>query len=204
MQKLKEQQAKVEKQHQLYQKRNLIFEKEQHTHTGRFQSHIDNFYRQIENEKKTTLSKPQKRAIEQLLTHGKVEDVGRKLNFNIDATTSTQLTNFATSLVRIKDSFAEVEELNQAHINEKDLLQEMEEAYTKGLILISDESSGEIKICYCDTCLAPIVFNQNLLFCFDKKRKKIFPLKKFGAITHQRLFTQLSNRALATVNNFTS
>ena len=204
MQKLKAQQTLVENQHKFYQKRNLIFEKEQHTHTGRFQSHIDNFYRQIENEKKTILSKPQKKAIEQLLTHGKVEDVGRKLNFKIDATTNTQLSNFAASLTRLRASFAEVEELNQAHINEKNILIEMEEAYTRGLILIADESSGEIKICYSNICLAPIVFNQNLLFCFDKKRKKIFPLKKFGAVTHQRLFTQLSSRALATVNNFTS
>ena len=202
--KLKEQQDKVENQHQLYQKRNLLFEKEQSTHKGRYQSHIDNFYRQIENEKKISLSKPQKKAIEQLLTHGKVKDVSQKLNFTIDATTSTQLTNFATSLNQISDSFAEVEELNQAHIDEKNLLQEMEESYTRGLILIADESSGEIKLCYRDVCLAPIVFNQNLLFFFDKKRKKIFPLKKFGMVTHRRLFTHISSRALASVNNFAS
>ena len=202
--KLKNQQAQVAEQHQLYQKRNLLFEKEQSTHKGRYQSHIDNFYRQIENEKKTTLSQPQKRAIEQLLTHGCVADVGQKLNLKIDTTTNTQLTNFAASLSRLRDSFAEVEELNQAHIDEKNLLRELEEAYTRGLILIGDESSGEIKICYRDICLAPIVFNQNLLFCFDEKRKKIFPLKKIGMITHQRLFTNLSSRALATVNNFAS
>ena len=203
-QKLKEQQTQVENQQQLYQKRNLLFEKEQNTHKSRYQSHIENFYRQIENEKKVSLSSQQKKAIEQLLTHGKIEDVSRKLNFKIDATTSTQLTNFATSLSRLKDSLTEVEELNQAYIDEKNLLLEMKEAYTHGLILITDESSGEIKICYCDTSLAPVVFNQNLLFCFDKKRKKIFPLKKFGMITHQRLFSNLSSRALATVNNFAS
>ncbi len=203
-QKLKEQQDKVENQHQLYQRRNLLFEKEQNTHKGRYQSHIDNFYRQIENEKKISLSPQQKKAIEQLLTHGKVKDVSLKLNFKIDTTTSTQLTNFAASLSRIKDSFAEVEELNQAHIDEKKLLREMEEAYTRGLILIADESSGEIKICYRDICLSPIVFNQNLLFFFDKKRKKIFPLKKFSMITHQRLFSCISSRALAMVNNFAS
>jgi len=202
--KFKEQQDKVENQHQLYQKRNLLFEKEQNTHKGRYQSHIDNFYRQIENEKKISLNPQQKKAIEQLLTHGKIKDVSQKLNFKIDATTSTQLTNFAASLSRLKDSFAEVEELNQAHIDEKNLLLEMEDSYSRGLILITDESSGEIKICYREICLAPVVFNQNLLFFFDKKRKKIFPLKKFGMITHQRLFTGLSSRALATVNNFAS
>ncbi|RLB70980.1 MAG: hypothetical protein DRH03_06435 [Deltaproteobacteria bacterium] len=203
-QKLKDQQTQVENQHQLYQKRNLLFEKEQNTHKGRYQSHIDNFYRQIENEKKISLSKQQKKAIEQLLTHGSVADVSQKLNFKIDATTNTQLTNFTASLSRLRDSFAEVAELNQAHIDEKNILLEMKEAYTRGLILISDESSGEIKICYHDTCLSPIVFNQNLLFCFDKKRKKIFPLKKIGMITHQRLLTNLSSRALAAVNNFAS
>ncbi len=203
-QKLKEQKDKVENQRQLYQKRNLLFEKEQNSHKGRYQSHIDNFYRQIENEKKISLSPQQKKAIEQLLTRGKIKDVSRKLNFKIDTTTSTQLTNFAASLSLIKDSFAEVEKLNQAHIDAKNLLLEMEEIYTRGVILIADESSGEIKICYRDICLAPIVFNQNLLFFFDKKRKKIFPLKKFSMITHQRLFTGLSSRALATVNNFAS
>lgn len=202
-QKLKAQQAKVEIQHKLYEKRNLLFEKEQSTHKGRYQSHIDNFYRQIENEKKISLSQQQRRAIEQLLTHGKVEDVSQKLNFKIDTTTNTQLTNFAFSLTRLRESFSDVAELNQAHKDEKNILLEMEESYARGLILIADESAGEIKVCYRDTCLAPIIFNQNLLFFFDKKRKKIFPLKKFGAITHQRLFTHLSSRALATVNNFT-
>lgn len=203
-QKLKELHDKVENQHKLYKQRNLLFEKEQSTHKGRYQSHIDNFYRQIENEKKISLNRQQKKAIEQLLTHGKVKDVSQKLNFKIDATTSTQLTNFGASLSRLNDSFIEVEELNQAHIDAKNLLLEMEDSYTRGLIMIAEESSGEIKICYRDTCLAPIVFNQNLLFFFDKKRKKIFPLKKFSMITHQRLFTYLSSRALATVNNFAS
>ena len=203
-QKLEVQQALAEKQEKLYRKRNLVFEKEQNKHNRRFQSYIDNFYLHIENEKKTILSKAQKSAIEQLLTHGKIGEISQKLNFKIDPDTRTLLNNYADSLTRLRVLFAEVAELNQAYIKEKNLLEEMEEAYTRGLILITDESSGEIKICYRDTCLAPIVFNRNLLFCFDKKRKKIFPLKKFGAVTHQRLFTQLSSRALATVNNFTS
>ncbi|MCK5680231.1 DUF342 domain-containing protein [bacterium] len=197
------QQTRVESQHKLYQQRKLAFEKEQHTHTGRHQSNLNNFYVQIENRKKICLSEKQRRAIEQLLTHGKTEDVSQRLNFKIDAATSAHLTNFTASLSQLRSSLAEVEELSQNYKNEKNILLEMDESYARGLILIADESSGEIKICYRDNCLPPIIFNQNLLFNFDKNSNKIIPLKKFSTITHQRLFTNLSPRALAAVNKFT-
>jgi hypothetical protein len=59
-----------------------------------------------------------------------------------------------------------------------------------------------MKICYLETCLPPVVFNQKLLFYFDSNRERITALKKFGGTTHQRLFSHLSPRALAVINKF--
>ena len=201
--KLEKQQIKLGKYIQDYKKRNQEFEEEQQLHYKRHQSGIDNFYRQVEELKNITFSEKQKKAIEQLLAQGLVDDIGKRLNFKLHAITRKNLKVFSESLSQLQESLSEVEELQEDYKNEENILHEMEKSYTRGLILIADESSGEMKICYRTECLSPIVFNQKLLFCYDTQNRKIIALKKFGEITHQRLFSQLSPRALAVINKFT-
>ena len=186
-----------------YKKRYQEFEKEQQLHHRRHQSGIDNFYRQVEGLKKITFSEKQKKAIEQLLAQGLIDDIGKRLNFKLHTITRKNLKLFSESLKQLQGSLSEVEELQEDYKNEENILHEMEESHTRGLIMIADESSGEMKICYREVCLSPVVFNQNLLFSYDRKKERIIALKKFGAITHQRLFTNLSPQALAVVNKFT-
>ncbi|MEA3333048.1 MAG: flagellar assembly protein A [Pseudomonadota bacterium] len=204
LQNLEEQQGRVNSCHKNHQKQSRKYEKEQQRHYNKHQHQIDNFYRQVEELKKITLNEKQKKAIEQLLAHGKIDDIGKRLNFKLHTITRKHLETFANSLSLLQNSFAELNQLKEAYKNEENIQHEMEESHTRGLILIADESSGEMKICYRKVCLSPIVFNQNLLFCYDAKKNKIIALKKFGEITHQRLFTQLSPRALSVVNKFTS
>ncbi len=203
-QKLEEQQSRVDSCRQRYQKYNQEHEKKQRMHHNKQQHQIDNFYRQVEELKKITFNEKQKKAIEQLLAQGQIDDVGKRLNLKLHAITRKHLENFAHSLSLLQDSFTELSKLKEAYKNEETIQHQMEESHTRGLILIADESSGEMKICYRKVCLSPIVFNQNLLFCYDAKKNKIIALKKIGAITHRRLFTQLSPRALSIVNKFTS
>ena len=202
-QKLEEQQNRVESCYGLYQERNHECEKEQQLHLNKHQPRIENFYRQVEELKKISFSEKQKKAIEQLLAQGLIDDIGKRLNLTLHALTRKHLENFVHSFNLLQQSLREVEELKETYKNEEQIQYEMEESHTRGLILIMDESSGEMKICYREVCLSPIVFNQNLLFCYDAKKNKIIALKKFGAITHQRLFTHLSPRALAVINKFT-
>ena len=200
---LEEQQKQVEICQQLYKERQKEFEREQLLHHGRHQSNIDNVYRQIEELKKIKLAEKQRKAIEQLLAQGLIDDIGKRLNFTLHPITRKHLENFATSLNKLQKSAKEVEEVEKTYKEAEGVQHEMEEFHTHGLILIADESSGEMKICYRAESLSPVVFNQNLLFNYDAKNNKIIALKKFGVITHQRLFTNLSPRALAVVNKFT-
>lgn len=202
-QKLEEQQSRVDTCHKLYKERNNEFERQKQLHHNHHQSHIDNFYRQVEELKKIALSEQQKQAIEQLLAQGLIDEIGKRLNFKLHAITRKHLENCRVSLNQLQQSALEVEELKEAYGKAENIRREMEEFHTCGLILISDESSGEMKICYRTECLSPVVFNQKLLFCYDPKNSKIVALKKFGAITHQRLFSHLSPRALTVVNKFT-
>jgi len=201
---LEEQQNQVDSCLQTYKKSLQEHEKKQQSHINKQQHHIDNFYRQVEELKKITLSKKQKKAIEQLLAQGHINDIGKRLNFKLHTITRKHLEIFAHSLKHLQNSLEKLEKLKEEYKHAKKILHELEESYTRGLIMIQDESSGEIKICYRGVCLSPIVFNQNLLFSYDAKKNKIIALKKFGEITHRRLFTQLSPRALSIINKFTS
>ncbi len=202
-QKIETQQIQVDSYNQDYKKRNQKFEAEQQTHHKRHQSGIDNFFRQVEELKKISFNEKQKKAITQLLTQGQIDDIGKRLNFKLHPITRKNLEFFSESLGHLQESSREVEELLEDYKNEEKILHDLEESYIHGLILIADESSGEMKICYREECLSPVIFNQNLLFTYDTKNNKILALKKFGVITHQRLFANLSPRALATVNKFT-
>lgn len=203
-QKLEEQQSQVDSGLRHYQKYNQEHEKKQQLHHNKHQHQIDNFYRQVEDLKKITLNEKHKRAIEQLLAQGQIDDIGKRLNFKLHTITRKHLEIFAHSLSLLQNSFTELSKLKEAYKNEENIQHQMEESHTRGLIMIADESSGEMKICYRKVCLSPVVFNQNLLFCYDAEKNKINALKKFGEITHRRLFTQLSPRALSIVNKFTS
>jgi hypothetical protein len=203
-QNLEEQQGQVDSCLRRYQKHNQEHEKKQQIHHNKHQHQIDNFYRQVEELKKITFNEKQKKAIEQLLAQGQIDDVGKRLNLKLHAITRKNLENFAHSLSFLQNSFTEVNKLKKAYKNEETIQHEMEESHTRGLILIADESSGEMKICYRKVCLSPVVFNQNLFFCYDAKKNKIIALKKFGEITHRRLFSHLSPRALSIINKFTS
>ncbi len=169
-------------------------------HHRRHQAHLENFHQQLEEAKKISINEHQKRAIEQLIAQGNLELVSEKLKFKLNPITRQQLEEFAAGLQEINEEREEFEELSGMFEKERKRLQDLETAHIRGLILISDESSAEMKICYLETCLPPVVFNQKLLFCFDGNRGRITALKKFGAVTHQRLFSHLTPRALAVVN----
>ncbi len=202
-QKLEKQQIQVENYIQDYKKCYQEFEKEQQLHHRHHQPGIDNFYRQVEGLKKITFNEKQKKAIEQLLAQGLINDIGKRLNFKLHTKTRKNLKLFSESLKQLQELLSEVKELQEDYKNEENILHEMEESHTRGLIMIADESSGEIKICYREVCLSPVVLNQNRLFSYDRKKERIIALKKFGAITHQRLFANLSPQALTIVNKFT-
>ncbi|MBN2809536.1 MAG: DUF342 domain-containing protein [Deltaproteobacteria bacterium] len=201
--KLAEQQKQVDICRQIYQERLKEFEKEQMQHKGRHQSHLDNFYRQVEELKGVTLHGKQRKAIEQLLAQDLIDDIGNRLNFTLHTITRKHLENCAASLRQLQKSAAEVEGVRQTYHDAEKIQLAMEESHTRGLILIADDSSGEIKVCYRAESLSPVVFNQKMLFCYDAKKSRILGLKKFGAVTHQRLFSDLSPRALAAVNRMT-
>lgn len=203
MLKLEAQQIQVETCYKLFKERQKEFEREELLHNGRHQSNIDNFYRQVEELKKIKLNEKQKKAIEQLLAQGLIDDIGKRLNFTLHAITRKHLENFAASFSKLQKSAKEVEEVENSYKEAQAIEHELEEFHCKGLILIADESSGEIKICYRQECLSPVIFNHNMLFNYDAKSSKIIALKKFSLITHKRLFTNLSPRALTAVNKFT-
>jgi uncharacterized protein (DUF342 family) len=199
---LEEQRELVENMRRNYRDEEQKLHKKQGTFRRKHQPRLDNFFKVIEGSKSTRLNQKQRQALEQMLRHGRCDAICTKLNLDLNKLIRQQLDEFSDGCKRFESDEKVLGEHNLELQKEESLLKEMENAHTQGLILISGESNGEIKVCYCSTCLSPVVFNQKLLFCFDNARKRIVAMKKFGSAGHRNLYSHLSPRALATIKKF--
>ncbi len=186
-------QREYREQEKQQKKRRMAFE---HQHRPR----LDNFFHIIEERKKTRLSPKQRLALEQLLRRGHYDSISKKLNLSFNKLIRQQLDEFGHGCRQLDEADQQLKHRHEELKKEMQLLREMDEAHTRGLILITGENSGEIKICFRATCLSPVIFNQKLLFCFDAVKNRIIGMKKFSSAGHRKMFTHLSPRALAAID----
>ncbi len=179
---------------QLTKKRHLL---------SQLESEIGRLFQQLENRRNITLSPQQRAAIRQLISRGKIEELGQRLQLAIPSLTRKRLLSYHRFSQEIGE-LQEQEEVLSGKLQElQDKLTALRHRYTQGLILLDSNGDGEGHISFGDHQLPPYRVEQPILFSFSRQRNKIIAtLTPAPVPAKDRRLRRLSPEALQVINRY--
>ena len=170
---------------------------------SQLEKEISHFIRTIEQQKNRSLTEQQKAAILQMISHGRSNELLKRLQISITSLMAKRLETYHLLSREIGELKNSAGELTREYDAIKQNLVELRLSFARGLILVNNNSDGEAQIEFTTFSRPPETVSQATLFRFNRQKQKIIAnTAPFSWNQGDSRLTPLSPQALKIMNQF--
>ncbi|MBN2332720.1 MAG: DUF342 domain-containing protein [Deltaproteobacteria bacterium] len=172
---------------------------------SQLETEIAQLLQNIEEQKNISLTNQQKTAIRQLITSDRAAELSERLHIPLASITLKRLHSFYQLTQEHEELKKEEESINREIIGCKEVIANLRQSFSRGLILADNGGDGEVHINFGTFSRRPTTINTPTLFSFSRNRKTIIATTGPLALhKHDQRLASLSPEALKLLNRFSA
>lgn len=172
---------------------------------SQLEKEINNFIQTIEQQKNRKLTEQQKRAILQMISRGRSDELRKRLQISITSLMAKRLQTYHLLSREIDKLKGSADGLAGEYAATQQDLIELKLSFTRGLILVNNTGNGEARIEFSTYSRQRESINQPTLFSFNPKEKKIHTSSTpLSWEQEDARLTRLSPQALKLINHYSA